>query len=159
MSVDEEIFKEFRRIGQFLDRRGLISSHGGNISVRQGKKMLVKRRGAMLGDLQPWDRDGWSTAGVMTGRWSHHHTLWFVGAGWVWLPGNRHGTGKRGMLFAIRSSIERFYSPAEGEVRLLRIANWPLAFGAVQLLKGDALVLGWITLLGLSRLKIFSDGQ
>ncbi len=55
MSVDEEIFLEFRRIGLFLDRRGLISSHGGNMSVRQGKKMLVKRRGAMLGDLHPWD--------------------------------------------------------------------------------------------------------
>lgn len=55
MVVSDEIFQEFRRIGQFLDRRGLISSHGGNISVRQGKKMLVKRRGAMLGDLHPWD--------------------------------------------------------------------------------------------------------
>ena len=55
MSVDQEIFQEFRRIGQFLDRRGLISSHGGNMSIRQGDKMLVKRRGAMLGDLNPWD--------------------------------------------------------------------------------------------------------
>ncbi|MDP6457769.1 MAG: class II aldolase/adducin family protein [Candidatus Bathyarchaeota archaeon] len=55
MSVNEEIFKEFRRIGQFMDRRGLVSSHGGNLSVRQGEKMIVKRRGAMLGDLRPWD--------------------------------------------------------------------------------------------------------
>jgi L-fuculose-phosphate aldolase len=55
MSVDEEIFQEFRRIGQFLDRRGLISSHGGNMSVRHGDKMIVKRRGAMLGDLRPRD--------------------------------------------------------------------------------------------------------
>jgi L-fuculose-phosphate aldolase len=55
MVVSDEIYNEFRRIGQFLDRRGLISSHGGNISVRQGEKMLVKRRGAMLGDLRPWD--------------------------------------------------------------------------------------------------------
>lgn len=55
MSVDEEVFQEFRRIGQFLDRRGLISSHGGNMSVRHGDKMIVKRRGAMLGDLRPWD--------------------------------------------------------------------------------------------------------
>ena len=55
MSANEEIFREFRRIGQYLDSHGLTSSHGGNISVRQGEKMLVKRRGAMLGDLHPWD--------------------------------------------------------------------------------------------------------
>lgn len=55
MSVNEEIFREFRRIGLYLDSHGLTSSHGGNISVRQGEKMLVKRRGAMLGDLHPWD--------------------------------------------------------------------------------------------------------
>ena len=55
MTVSDEVYREFRRIGGFLDSRGLISSHGGNISVRQGDKMLVKRRGAMLGDLHPWD--------------------------------------------------------------------------------------------------------
>jgi len=55
LTVSDEIYEEFRRIGGFLDRRGLISSHGGNISVRHGDKMLVKRRGAMLGDLHPWD--------------------------------------------------------------------------------------------------------
>jgi len=55
VTVSDEIYEEFRRIGGFLDSRGLISSHGGNISVRHGEKMLVKRRGAMLGDLHPWD--------------------------------------------------------------------------------------------------------
>ncbi|MHA1731539.1 MAG: class II aldolase/adducin family protein [Promethearchaeota archaeon] len=55
MVVDDETFAEFRRIGKFLDRRGLISSHGGNLSVRRGNNMLVKRRGAMLGDLRPGD--------------------------------------------------------------------------------------------------------
>lgn len=55
MTVDDETFQEFRRIGKFLDRRGLISSHGGNLSVRRGNNMLVKRRGAMLGDLRPGD--------------------------------------------------------------------------------------------------------
>ncbi len=55
MFAPEEVFKEFRRIGKFLDRRGLVSSHAGNISVRQGNKIFVKRRGAMLGDLKPED--------------------------------------------------------------------------------------------------------
>ena len=55
MSGTEEIFQEFRRVGRYLDSHGLTSSHGGNISVRQGDKMFVKRRGAMLGDLHPWD--------------------------------------------------------------------------------------------------------
>jgi len=55
MSENEEIYQEFKRIGGYLDSHGLTSSHGGNISVRQGDRMLVKRRGAMLGDLHPWD--------------------------------------------------------------------------------------------------------
>ncbi len=33
----------------------LISSHGGNISIRFGDRVIIKRRGAMLGRLQPDD--------------------------------------------------------------------------------------------------------
>ncbi|GAB4323314.1 MAG: class II aldolase/adducin family protein [Promethearchaeota archaeon] len=53
--VPEEVYREFRRIGKFLDRRQLISSHAGNVSARRGRRMYVKRRGAMLGDLRPHD--------------------------------------------------------------------------------------------------------
>ncbi|HMF32943.1 MAG TPA: class II aldolase/adducin family protein [Candidatus Lokiarchaeia archaeon] len=55
MFAPPEIYEEFRRIGQFLDRRMLISSHAGNISTRHGNKIYIKRRGAMLGDLKPED--------------------------------------------------------------------------------------------------------
>ena len=33
----------------------LVSSHGGNISVRFGDRIIIKRRGAMLGRLKPHD--------------------------------------------------------------------------------------------------------
>ncbi|MHA1269218.1 MAG: aldolase [Candidatus Helarchaeota archaeon] len=53
--ISEEIFKEFYRIGRYLDEHELISSHGGNISIRTGDKIFIKRRGAMLGNLKPID--------------------------------------------------------------------------------------------------------
>jgi L-fuculose-phosphate aldolase len=33
----------------------MISSHGGNLSVRLGDRVVIKRRGAMLGNLKPHD--------------------------------------------------------------------------------------------------------
>ncbi len=33
----------------------MITSHGGNISVRLGDRVIIKRRGAMLGQLKPHD--------------------------------------------------------------------------------------------------------
>ena len=42
---------EFQRIGRDLFLSGLVSSHGGNLSVRLGDRVLIKRRGAMLGRL------------------------------------------------------------------------------------------------------------
>jgi L-fuculose-phosphate aldolase len=35
--------------------QGLVSSHGGNISIRVGDRVIIKRRGAMLGRLKPHD--------------------------------------------------------------------------------------------------------
>lgn len=49
------MFKEFQRTGRELLKMGLISSHGGNLSVRMGDKLLITRRGCMLGDLQEGD--------------------------------------------------------------------------------------------------------
>lgn len=53
--IDERIYQQFREIGRdmYVDR--LVSSHGGNLSVRFGDRVIIKRRGAMLGRLKPRD--------------------------------------------------------------------------------------------------------
>ncbi len=53
--VDPRIYEYFRDIGRDLYAGGLISSHGGNLSVRLGDRIVIKRRGAMLGNLKPHD--------------------------------------------------------------------------------------------------------
>ncbi|MHA1788758.1 MAG: aldolase [Candidatus Helarchaeota archaeon] len=53
--ISKKIYNEFRRIGKYLDSHDLVSSHGGNISIRTGNKIIIKRRGAMLGDLKITD--------------------------------------------------------------------------------------------------------
>lgn len=45
----------FRRVGKELASRGLVSSHGGNISVRLGERLLITRHGSMLGSLGQGD--------------------------------------------------------------------------------------------------------
>lgn len=49
------MFEQFRDFGRDLFLRGLISSHGGNMSVRQGDKILITRHEAMLGCLAQSD--------------------------------------------------------------------------------------------------------
>jgi len=49
------MLKEFQKIGRDLFLAHLVSSHGGNISVRLGDRTLIKRRGAMLGRLTARD--------------------------------------------------------------------------------------------------------
>lgn len=53
--VDERIYEMFREIGRDLYTANMISSHGGNLSIRLGDRVVVKRRGAMLGNLKPHD--------------------------------------------------------------------------------------------------------
>lgn len=53
--VDERIYELFREIGRDLYTANMISSHGGNLSVRLGDRLVIKRRGAMLGRLKPHD--------------------------------------------------------------------------------------------------------
>ena len=53
--VDERIFEMFREIGRDLYTANMISSHGGNLSIRLGDHVIIKRRGAMLGNLKPID--------------------------------------------------------------------------------------------------------
>ncbi|OGB86930.1 hypothetical protein A3H38_00320 [candidate division WOR-1 bacterium RIFCSPLOWO2_02_FULL_46_20] len=49
------MFEEFRRIGKLLFQEGLVDACGGNISVREGDKVFITHRDAMLGDLREKD--------------------------------------------------------------------------------------------------------
>ena len=49
------MLEQFRRYGKDLYDRGLTTSHGGNMSVRMGDRIIITRTGAMLGHLT--DRD------------------------------------------------------------------------------------------------------
>jgi len=53
--IDEEVLRQFQEIGRDLYVAGLVSSHGGNLSVRFGDRIIIKRRGAMLGRLKEGD--------------------------------------------------------------------------------------------------------
>jgi len=53
--IDEKLYEEFRDIGRDIFLTGLTSSHGGNMSVRVGDKIIIKRRGAQFGRLKPTD--------------------------------------------------------------------------------------------------------
>src|SRR5574342_262719 len=53
--IDQRLFEEFRDIGRDIFVSGLTSSHGGNMSVRVGDRIIIKRRGAQLGRLKPED--------------------------------------------------------------------------------------------------------
>src|SRR5690242_9663060 len=53
--IDERIFEQFREIGRDMYVSNLISSHGGNISIRIGDRVIIKRRGAQLGRLKMHD--------------------------------------------------------------------------------------------------------
>lgn len=53
--IDQRIYEMFREIGRDMFTSNLISSHGGNLSIRLGDRVIIKRRGAMLGNLKPHD--------------------------------------------------------------------------------------------------------
>ncbi len=54
--MDAEIVEEMQRYGSMLEQRGLnLSSHSGNMSVRRGDRMFIKRGGAMMGYLREGD--------------------------------------------------------------------------------------------------------
>jgi L-fuculose-phosphate aldolase len=55
MIIDEETFRSFDLVGKDVSNRGLISSHSGNMSMLSGGKIIITRRSAMLGWLQPED--------------------------------------------------------------------------------------------------------
>jgi L-fuculose-phosphate aldolase len=47
--------EQFQRTGRDLFAAGVISSHGGNMSVRMGDRILITRRGSMLAHLEERD--------------------------------------------------------------------------------------------------------
>ena len=55
MTIDKSTFKVFDKVGKHLVSQGLNTSHSGNISMRSGGKIIIKKRSAMLGNLEPED--------------------------------------------------------------------------------------------------------
>ncbi|NIQ04392.1 MAG: fuculose phosphate aldolase [Candidatus Korarchaeota archaeon] len=55
MVIDDKTYESLARVGKILALRGLNTSHSGNISIRSGGKMVIKRRAAMLGWLKRED--------------------------------------------------------------------------------------------------------
>jgi L-fuculose-phosphate aldolase len=53
--IDERLYEEFRDTGRDIYVAQLTSSHGGNVSVRVGDRVIIKRRGAQLGRLKRSD--------------------------------------------------------------------------------------------------------
>ena len=49
------ILTQFQSIGRALSTRGLVSSHSGNLSVRLGERLIITKRGSMLGSLEEHD--------------------------------------------------------------------------------------------------------
>jgi len=55
MTITDSTYESLKTVGRSLAMRGLNTSHSGNISIRSGGKMVIKRRAAMLGWLQKED--------------------------------------------------------------------------------------------------------
>ncbi|MDI6731508.1 MAG: class II aldolase/adducin family protein [Candidatus Margulisbacteria bacterium] len=49
------MFDEFQKIGKYLFQEGLVNSHGGSLSIREGDKIFITRRGCMLGEFKKED--------------------------------------------------------------------------------------------------------
>ncbi len=49
--IDRETVRLFRDIGRDVFVAGLTSSHGGNMSIRDAERIVITRRGSMLGRL------------------------------------------------------------------------------------------------------------
>lgn len=49
--IDRETIRVFRDIGRDIYLGGLTTSHGGNMSIRDGDQLIITRRGSMLGRL------------------------------------------------------------------------------------------------------------
>ncbi|MEM3395877.1 MAG: aldolase [Thermoplasmata archaeon] len=64
----EEVFVEMQKIGRLMHEAGLVlSAHSGNISVRRGERIYIKRRGSMLAALNKEDIVEMSLNGASAG--------------------------------------------------------------------------------------------
>lgn len=64
----DEVFEEMQKIGRLMHEYGLVlSAHSGNISVRRGDKIYIKRRGSMLATLRKEDIVEMELNGVSAG--------------------------------------------------------------------------------------------
>ncbi|MFW9873576.1 MAG: class II aldolase/adducin family protein [Candidatus Thorarchaeota archaeon] len=55
MIVENSIYRIFKKVGKHLVRHGYNTNHSGNISIKPGRKIIIKIRAAMLGGLKPED--------------------------------------------------------------------------------------------------------
>ena len=53
--MTNELLPRFQAVGFDLYSRGMVSVHGGNLSVRQGEKVIITRSGSKLGYLTDTD--------------------------------------------------------------------------------------------------------
>lgn len=53
--IGRATFERFAAIGRDLFVTGAVSSHGGNLSERHGERIVITRRGSMLGRLEERD--------------------------------------------------------------------------------------------------------
>lgn len=51
----EQVFSEFKNFGRLLFEAGMISSHGGNLSIREGNDVWITRTNSRLSDLEKKD--------------------------------------------------------------------------------------------------------
>jgi len=49
------MLSQFQAVGQALFTQGLVSSQGGNLSVKLGERLLITHRGSALGSIQEGD--------------------------------------------------------------------------------------------------------
>lgn len=49
------MLSQFQKVGNDLFVSGLVSSHSGNLSIRLGDRLIITKRGSMLGRLQQSD--------------------------------------------------------------------------------------------------------
>jgi L-fuculose-phosphate aldolase len=53
--ISDTVLAQFQSVGNDLFLRGLITSHGGNMSIRDGDRIIITRSGCMLGHITQSD--------------------------------------------------------------------------------------------------------
>ena len=53
--ISDTVLAQFQSVGNDLFMRGLITSHGGNMSMRQNDRIIITRTGCMLGHITKSD--------------------------------------------------------------------------------------------------------